>query len=155
MKSIPALDVVLSYRHPEVVASYRRNHPASRSRADSLFTEMLRFLWLSQKHAREFRDNPGDESLNFSLVMHEEMREIDNMWHSFILYTKDYTDFCLEKFGEYLHHEPDIATKNPQSLWKFKADLEKFLSYAYDELGEETVRAWFAQHLHEASIVVD
>jgi hypothetical protein len=79
--------------------------------------------------------------------MHEEMREVDNMWHNFILYTKDYHEFCQRFFGEYLHHQPDVAEGPPPPAEKFTEQMEKYLSYIYDNLGEETVRKWFATHL--------
>ena len=143
----PDLKQILQYKHPQVIAAFKRDHPNSAVNAEDLFQEMLKFLWISWKHAHDKKEHPYDESLNFLLVMHEEMREIDNMWHNFILYTRDYTDFCMNVFGEYFHHEPDIAETNPQSIDEFTEDLEKFLFYTYDQLGEATVRSWFAPHL--------
>lgn len=34
--------------------------------------------------------------------------ETDAAWHAFILRTRDYTDYCMRRFGQYLHHEPDV-----------------------------------------------
>jgi hypothetical protein len=31
---------------------------------------------------------------------------IDGAWHEFILHTKQYTDYCGEQFGRYIHHLP-------------------------------------------------
>lgn len=31
---------------------------------------------------------------------------VDSLWHQFILFTRSYTEFCLEFLGRYLHHEP-------------------------------------------------
>src|SRR5688572_9009956 len=33
-------------------------------------------------------------------------REIDEAWHHFILFTKDYEHFCQQCFGRFIHHEP-------------------------------------------------
>jgi len=33
--------------------------------------------------------------------------EVDLAWHTFILHTRAYTDYCNEVFGGYVHHEPD------------------------------------------------
>ena len=148
---MPELDRVLSYKHPQVIVNYQRNYPQNEAIAGYLFHEMLKFLWLSRKHALDLENHRGNPTIDFLFVMHEEMRDIDNMWHTFILYTKDYIDFCNQHFGEYLHHQPDVADTSPQSPEEFKRDLEKFLSYTYDHLGEETVRGWFAMHLEERS----
>ena len=146
---MPELNELLAYRHPRVVASYRRQYPHNEQMADDLFVEMLKYLWLSSKHAMDRVLNPRDESLQFMFVMHEEMRDIDNMWHTFILYTQDYTEFCRRYFGEYLHHQPDVADTHPQAPPEFETDLEKYLSYVYDNLGEATTRRWFAMHLED------
>lgn len=31
---------------------------------------------------------------------------VDDLWHEFILYTKNYQSFCQQAFGRYLHHTP-------------------------------------------------
>jgi hypothetical protein len=31
---------------------------------------------------------------------------VDDMWHEFILYTKNYEQFCKKAFGRYMHHTP-------------------------------------------------
>lgn len=35
--------------------------------------------------------------------------ELDQVWHSFILNTRSYMDFCEEHFGSYLHHTAIIG----------------------------------------------
>jgi hypothetical protein len=32
----------------------------------------------------------------------------DDLWHEFILYTRDYNDFCTKAFGRFLHHTPAV-----------------------------------------------
>ena len=32
--------------------------------------------------------------------------EVDEVWHAFILFTKDYAAFCQAAFGEFIHHVP-------------------------------------------------
>ncbi|AMC33824.1 glycine-rich domain-containing protein [Janthinobacterium sp. B9-8] len=34
---------------------------------------------------------------------------VDDLWHEFILYTKNYQTFCQKAFGRYLHHTPASA----------------------------------------------
>ncbi len=33
----------------------------------------------------------------------------DDLWHEFILYTRDYEKFCKRAFGKFLHHTPAVA----------------------------------------------
>ncbi|HEX9680976.1 MAG TPA: hypothetical protein VGA32_05950, partial [Anaerolineales bacterium] len=32
--------------------------------------------------------------------------KIDEVWHAFILFTREYADFCQAVFGEFIHHVP-------------------------------------------------
>ncbi len=34
---------------------------------------------------------------------------VDDLWHEFILYTRDYQKFCRWAFGRFLHHTPSAA----------------------------------------------
>ena len=33
----------------------------------------------------------------------------DDLWHEFILYTRDYDEFCQRAFGGFLHHTPAVV----------------------------------------------
>jgi hypothetical protein len=144
---LPDLDTLLNYKHTKVIQSYIRNYSVDESKASELFKDMLRYLWLSRKHAFDQEQQPKNKDLQFQFVMHEEMRDIDNMWHNFILYTRDYTSFCVQTFGEYLHHVPDIAETIIQTNEEFALELHKYLSYVYDHLGEETIKRWFSSYI--------
>ena len=34
---------------------------------------------------------------------------VDDLWHEFILYTRNYDVFCKQAFGRFLHHTPAVA----------------------------------------------
>ena len=36
-------------------------------------------------------------------------RVVDDLWHEFILYTRDYEQFCKRAFGHFMHHTPAVA----------------------------------------------
>ena len=145
---LPSLEDVLKFEHANVIRTYVRTCNEEEHVARELFKDMLRYLWLARKHAEDRIAHPESDALKFQLVMHEEMRLIDNMWHNFILYTHDYTKFCQDYFGEYLHHVPDMADLIVQTNDEFAEDMEKYLSYVYDQLGEETVKRWFSVYVN-------
>jgi hypothetical protein len=37
---------------------------------------------------------------------------VDDLWHEFILYTHDYSNFCRLAFGQFLHHTPAVAMRH-------------------------------------------
>lgn len=40
---------------------------------------------------------------------------VDEVWHEFILFTKQYEEFCNNAFGRFLHHTPAEAMSSPVS----------------------------------------
>jgi hypothetical protein len=49
---------------------------------------------------------------------------VDEVWHTCLLFSRLYTDMCLEVFGYYLHHEPapdpeppGRTIRDPWALW--------------------------------------
>jgi hypothetical protein len=138
-----SLEEVLSYQHPAVVRRFQKEYSENSPQAEQIFSDLLMFFWASKKHSLELQNNPENENLNFLFIMDDEMKSIDQMWHIFLLYTKDYMDFCERYFGEYLHHLPDIVPGFKEGEFDAESNLCKFLSYVFDHLGEETVKRWF------------
>jgi hypothetical protein len=131
-----SLDDVLAYRHPGVVRRYLKEHGGTREEAEELFREMLKWLYLCGRAAEE----------GFALAMTEDLERVDWMWHTFVLFTRDYAEFCQLHFGQFLHHVPEVEDEAggpaPEPAAEAAAQLERQLGYVYDVLGEETLLAW-------------
>jgi hypothetical protein len=52
-------------------------------------------------------------------------REVDEVWHTFILFTRDYTSFCNDVFGNYLHHQPSLPS-DPLGLESRQSFVEAY-----------------------------
>lgn len=141
------LEELISFKHPQVIRRFAKEFPEYALHAEEIFQDLMRFFWAGRMHEHDRKMNPQDESLNFIYIMDEEMKSIDLMWHIFLLYTKDYMNFCQEYFGEYLHHLPDVVEKLEDDVTKFEDNLGKFLSYTYDRLGEDVIRRWYAAYV--------
>jgi hypothetical protein len=57
---------------------------------------------------------------------------VDDAWHEFILFTRDYLEFCQQAFGRYLHHTPAYAMKTSRQeregikrAWKLACQHER------------------------------
>lgn len=137
------LNDILKYEHAGAVNRFKREHPQKAERAETIFKDLMRFFWGTKKHEEDRRISPSDKNLDFVFIMDQEMREIDQMWHVFLLYTRDYAAFCQKYFGQFLHHQPDLVPVFERQGFEFEANLERFLSYCYDVFGEVTVRRWF------------
>lgn len=143
---VPSIESVISYKNKSVVEKFLEKYDLPYEEAEDIFIEMLKWLWLGA-----VAKNDGFDKL----VVHEDLFIIDEMWHTFILFTMDYTTFCDEYFGHYLHHTP--ATKadreveeatskeNPELyLKKVEEELREHYSYVYDRLGESTLLKWYS-----------
>lgn len=40
---------------------------------------------------------------------------VDDLWHEFILFTRDYDAFCQQAFGQFFHHTPSVALSENQN----------------------------------------
>lgn len=87
------LGEALAFEAPFVVDRLVRDHvAATAAEAHALFTEAKRYLVLCAA------------SPELSFGMHSAM--VDEAWHTFILFTAEYTGYGRRYFGDYLHHAP-------------------------------------------------
>ena len=142
-----ALEEILKYKNPHAVDRFVAIHPVPREKAEVIFEDVLRFLWLSETIAVIRKEDPDAPDISIS----ESMIIIDEMWHEFILITDMYIDFCNEYFGHYVHHPPalDKVARNTPSMGKDKA-LELFVTelvpVVFEYFGEEVAIRWFDEY---------
>jgi hypothetical protein len=57
---------------------------------------------------------------------------VDDLWHEFILYTREYDAFCQKAFGQFLHHSPatgfteeaNTANEGLRRVWRYSCIYE-------------------------------
>jgi len=104
--------------------------------AVALFTEVKRYLLLWHLDSSK------------SWQMHS--LRIDEAWHQFVLYTREYAGFCQRYFGRYRHHMPSNAPKSRLELLPMATFDE--LAARYQEIfGEPLPDLW----RDETSLTVD
>lgn len=139
---LPSLYEVSQYKNAHVIDRYKKDFPDNLLTAEEAFEELIKYLWLTQKQKEDQLKFPENEELNFRCSIHNEMKEIDDIWHIFLLHTKHYILFCENHFGGFIHHTPaSIDDKLTEDA--FEIDLTRYLSYIWDNLGEETITRWF------------
>ena len=76
----------------------RKRHPELTLKACQLVAHALRQFFLAHlKSGRKYVSMPSQIA--------------DELWHEFILYTKNYQAFCNRAFGRFLHHTPALALR--------------------------------------------
>ncbi len=131
--------------NPAVISRYYRDYPNAKMKGEEALEELMKFIWLCLKHKQDITLHPESKLLNFSCVIHSEMDDIDNMWHSFLIFTKDYHAFCDNYLrGHFFHHEPIVETDSSSLNDKrYEEELTLYLNYIYENLGENTLIKWF------------
>src|SRR6185436_8464701 len=59
--------------------------------------------------ARALRQFFGAHLLSGRKFVAMPSQAVDDLWHEFILYTRDYEQFCKRAFGHFMHHTPAVA----------------------------------------------
>lgn len=96
---------------------------------EALFHEVKRYLVLAHV----------DRSFTFD--MHS--LRVDGVWHQFILYTVEYSDFCRRFFGRYLHHSPSNAPEARSAPRAPVASFEKFRERYEKLFGAALPGVWY------------
>ena len=84
------LENVLGCKHPEMIERLRQKRDMSQEEAERLFEDTLLFLLLCTITRKPISPSP----------------KIDIGWHEFLMYSRDYQNFCREYLGRFVHHTP-------------------------------------------------
>ena len=134
------LSTLLKYRNEKVLLTFMESFNISRNESEIIFDDMLRFLWVCQLHG----EKPYLNVIDSPLIV------IDEMWHTFILHTQAYDEFCKNYFGYFLHHQPtsklETNKNKPRSLEKLIDEKRARYTMLYEILGKTVFIRWF--HLY-------
>lgn len=90
----------LSYRAPFLIEKLLKEQIVETAeQGEALFAEVLKYLILNRTY-------PGKQ---WEMVS----RLVDEVWHQFVLFTREYHDFGERYFGHYLHHAPGNSPSTP------------------------------------------
>lgn len=108
-----------------VLHSFRRAHP---SLTDAQVEQVAAGLrqWF-RLHARA-----GSGSLAMP------SRVVDDLWHAFMLHTREYADFCTATLGRFLHHTPEAGMAAAAALHNERQGLAHTLELALKDEGLPT-----------------
>jgi hypothetical protein len=136
----PCLESLLSYENEDVIDSFCDSLNVERDEASMIFKEMLKFLWLCH-----IENDRSLKTIDSPIII------IDEMWHTFILFTREYHAFSIKYFGSYAHHAPTTAAEksaarlqNPETRHQqLLTEQRQRYTKIYEHLGRETFIRWF------------
>jgi hypothetical protein len=140
-----SLSKALSYENDEVVRRFTTLYDISFDEANDIFLETKKWLWL----ASQPKSHP--------ITIIDPLLIIDEMWHNFILFTPEYTRYCLDCYGRYIHHAP--TTQSEKDSWKRELEedairareeqMQKLIqqcAFISSKLGAATLLKWFVKY---------
>lgn len=120
-----AIVAALVFPMDHVVQRYAKDHNLPVDVAKEHEVELKKYLALCTLHP--------DGGLGMSRV-------IDELWHTFIWFTRDYHRFCNQVAGRYLHHGPatEEALAGGKNIEEYLRTLSEYKTY----FGEPPVHLW-------------
>ncbi len=148
MAGVKPLSEVLTYENDEVVSRFASDYSVSRADAEEVFLETKRWLWLCADEMAHSGNGIGQK-----IPLLSEARVIDLMWHTFVIFTRDYAMFCDEYFGFFVHHQPRtrvekeawdrrVAEDRTAAIAERRAMLRQGYEIVCDRLGQATLKKW-------------
>ncbi len=135
-----SLEEALRYKNDRVVNKFRVLYAVSLSEAQEIASEAYRWLWLNARLKQDRSQNL--EGIPRILVIHSGMVVVDEYWHTFVLHTRDYEQFCKDYLGTFIHHSPATADFQPLS----REETELQLNYICEVVGEDTMIRWYEEY---------
>ena len=99
-----AIEKISSYSFKKVREKILKEGWGSEDVVDEAILEFRKFLILFLFKERLFTES----SQTLGMIS----AEVDDVWHTFILFTRDYAHFCADTFEKFVHHSP-VTSYNP------------------------------------------
>jgi hypothetical protein len=109
---------ILHYRHERLLQRYVADNCTTKETAEQVFSGFKQFMVVCAV-------KPGPKITS---------EPIDRMWHCFLLFTKDYKEFCDNYLGRFINHEP-FEQAAPDTYLETRA-------FAKDFFGDIDERLW-------------
>lgn len=86
------INLALSYENSDIIDKFSSEYGVENDLAKEYFIEIKKFLYLCSNSTEKLAPSP----------------EIDKIWHTFILFTKEYRLYCINFLGKFIDHVPEV-----------------------------------------------
>ena len=120
-KSVPE---IMSFQHDRLMKRFSMDHGVSPENSRQVFEALKQFMIVCAV-------KPGYKVTS---------EPIDQMWHTFLLFTKDYRSFCEDNLGMFINHEP-FETPSPDAYLETRAFAKEYFGKLDEELWSINAKA--------------
>lgn len=121
---------VLRFEAPYLIEKLLKNHIAQTpEEAEALFEEAKKYLILCH--------------LDSGAPWNMYSTRVDEAWHQFVLFTRQYTEFCHRYFGKFLHHNPSNDPTVAEAPQENQTTFSEFETRYEEVFGEPLPEIWF------------
>lgn len=124
---------VLAFEAPYLIEKLLKNCVVDTAEeGEELFREVKRYLVLAD--------------LDHDRVWNMYSLRVDEAWHQFILFTRQYIDFCQRFFGRYVPHNPSNAPKVESARPVEKTSFDQFQARYRELFAEPLPNVWYDEN---------
>jgi hypothetical protein len=115
---------ILAYENDRLIKRYAEDHRTTLDESRRCFKALKEFLIVcALKPGYKVTSDP-----------------VDRMWHTFLLFTKDYKKFCEDNLGMFINHEP-FENAAPAAYIETRAFMEEYFGYVDEQLWSVDAKA--------------
>lgn len=129
------INLALSYENFDIIEKFCSDYEIETESAKEYFKEIKKFLYLCANTTDKLAPS----------------EEIDKIWHSFILFTREYRLYCTYFLGKFIDHVPEVKKKTVEP--KENCLLNTIIQYeeVFGELKNEIWKVTFKNKIEEES----
>ena len=128
----------MSFKLPHVLSRYRRDYEVDEATSEAHERELKRYFICVVAFRGQVMGMTGP---------------VDDLWHTFLMFTKEYEDFSDLVAGRFLHHQPEVEGKfNERAARNYRRFLKAY-EVVFKEQPNE--KFWPRKNLTHASWCAD
>lgn len=151
--SVSTLEKVMQYENDDLIHKFCKEWDVTHEEACDIFDETKKFLFLAATCQTQC----------VNITVHQQIQVIDEMWHTFVLFTDQYYQFCENYLGGFLHHFPftrEMLRSEIKFVTSTNGDFESYKKEIFqnqilkikDILGQDTVVKWYGEYSFKYSL---
>lgn len=127
------INLALSYENADIIEKFCSEYGFEQELAKEYFIEVKKFLYLCSNTTEKLAPSA----------------EIDKIWHTFILFTKEYRQYCIHFLGKFIDHVPEVKKDTAPPKENYLLNTITIYESVFGELNNEVWQVPFKDEAEE------